>query len=69
MALTIAVPAATAAPLARKQSQISHEKVEISAMKARSSASKTKVKMMTAKKPNRGLFHRALTSAPKTEFL
>lgn len=68
MALTIAVPAATAAPLARKQSQISHEKVEISAMKARSSASKTKVKMMTAKKPNRGLFHRALTSAPKLNF-
>lgn len=69
MALTIVVPAGAAPPLARKNSQVSREKVEVSAMRVRPDASKTKVEMITSKKPNTGLLHRALTSAPKLNFL
>lgn len=69
LALTMAVPVAVAAPLARKHSQFSGERVEISTIKAKPSASKAKAKMPTAKKSNSGFLRHALTSAPRLNFI
>lgn len=68
LALTMAVPVAGAAPPARKHSQVSGEGVEISAIKAKPSASKAKAKKLTSKKSNSGFLRQVLTSAPRLNY-